>query len=112
MRMKFNSNRLNERVTFCQDTSKSINGLPQKPITEELYSCYACIQDARESDMQTSLTTGSQFIKTIIIRDPRGDFKPNNKHYVIHDRERYQIKYVKKDYQDKSYVRVYCEVVF
>ncbi|MCE5153268.1 head-tail adaptor protein [Staphylococcus hyicus] len=110
--MKFNSNRLNERVTFCHDTSKSINGLPQKPITEELYSCYACIQDARESDMQTSLTTSSQFIKTIIIRDPRGDYKPNNKHYVIHDGERYQIKYVKKDYQDKSYVRVYCEVVF
>lgn len=79
---------------------------------EELYSCYACIQDARESDMQTSLTTSSQFIKTIIIRDPRGDYKPNNKHYVIHDGEKYQIKYVKKDYQDKSYVRVYCEVVF
>ncbi|RAA65562.1 head-tail adaptor protein, partial [Burkholderia multivorans] len=58
--MKFNSNRLNERVTFCEDISKSINGLPQKPVLQELYSCYAAIQDARESDTQTSISTGSK----------------------------------------------------
>lgn len=110
--MKFNSNRLNERITFCEDVSKSIKGLPQKPITQELYSCYACVQDARESDTQTSLTTGSQFIKTLIIRDPRGDYMPSNKHYVLHDNQHYQVKYVKKDYEDKSYMRIYCEVVF
>ncbi|MDN6261294.1 MAG: head-tail adaptor protein [Staphylococcus simulans] len=109
--MKFNSNRLNERVTFCEDISKSINGLPQKPVPQELYSCYAAIQDARESDIQTSINTGSKFIKTIIIRDPRGEYKPNNKHYVLHEGERYDIIYVKKDYQDKAFIRVYCEVI-
>ncbi|MTV20651.1 phage head completion protein [Staphylococcus delphini] len=109
--MRFNPNRLNERVTFCEDTSQSIKGLPQRPITKELYSCFACIQDSKESDTQTSLTTGTQFIKTVIIRDPRGDYQPNNKHYIIHDGQKYPIKYVKKDYQDKSYLRIYCEVV-
>ncbi|NGW50990.1 head-tail adaptor protein, partial [Staphylococcus aureus] len=55
--------------------------------------------------------TGSKFIKTIIIRDPRGDYKPSNKHYITHESQRYNIKYVKSDYQDKSYLRVYGEVV-
>lgn len=109
--MKFNSNKLNERVTFCEDISKSVNGLPQRPVTEELYSCYAAVQDAKESDTQTSINNGSKFVKTVIIRDPRGDYYPNNKHYLIHDGERYDIVYVKKDYQDKAFIRVYCEVV-
>lgn len=109
--MKFSSRDLNERVSFNEDVSKSINGLPQRPKPQELYSCYACIQDAQESDTQTSINTGSKFIKTIIIRDPRGDYKPSNKHYVIHDHVRYDVKYYKPDYRDKSFLRVYCEVV-
>lgn len=109
--MKFDSKRLNERIVFCEDVSKSVNGLPAKPKVEELYSCFACIQDSKESDTQTSITTGSKFVKTFIIRDPRGDYKPSNKHYVMHDGMRYNIKYAKPDYEDKSYIRVYCEVV-
>ncbi|MGF2062140.1 phage head completion protein [Mammaliicoccus sciuri] len=109
--MKFNSKELNERISFNEDVSKSINGLPQPPKPEELYSCYACIQDSKESDTQTSINTGSKFIKTFIIRDPRGDYKPSNKHYVIHEGIRYDVKYFKPDYRDKSFLRVYGEVV-
>ncbi|EIS6261389.1 head-tail adaptor protein [Staphylococcus pseudintermedius] len=109
--MRFDSNRLNERVTFYEDVSKSIKGLPQKPITKELYSCYASVQDAKESDTQTSIQNSTEFIKTIIIRDPRGDYKPTNKHYVLHDGNRYDVVYVKKNYQDKSFIRIYCKVV-
>lgn len=110
--MKFNSKDLKERVTFNEDISQSINGLPQPPTPKELYSCYACIQDSKESDTQTSISTSSKFIKTIIIRDPRGDYKPSNKHYVIHDGIRYDIKYIKPDYRDKSFLRIYGEVIF
>lgn len=109
--MKFNSNKLTERIDFCEDISERVNGNPAKPKSKVLYSCYACIQEAKESDTQTNLNTGSKFIKTIIIRDPRGDYKSSNKHYITHESQRYNIKYVKSDYQDKSYLRVYGEVI-
>lgn len=67
--MKFNSNKLNERIDFCEDVSERVNGNPMKPKTKILYSCFACIQESKESDTQTNLNTGSKFIKTIIIRD-------------------------------------------
>ncbi|OFV61101.1 head-tail adaptor protein [Mammaliicoccus sciuri] len=110
--MKFNSNNLNERVSFCEDISKSVNGLPSRPKTVELYNCFACIQDSKETDTQTALSNESKFIKTIIVRDPRGDYKPSNKHYVLHEGYKYNIKYYKPDYIDKSFIRVYCEVTF
>lgn len=109
--MKFNSNKLNERIDFCEDVSERVNGNPMKPKTKILYSCFACIQESKESDTQTNLNIGSKFIKTIIIRDTRGDYKPTNKHYVLHEGQRFNIKYVKPDYQDKSYLRIYGEVV-
>ncbi len=74
-----------------------------KPKTKILYSCFAfCIQESKESDTQTNLNTGSKFIKTIIIRDTRGDYKPTNKHYVLHEGQRFNIKYVKPDYENKK----------
>lgn len=108
--MKFDSHKLTERITFCLEVNKRVNGMPAKSQVEDLYDCYACVQDARESDTQTSLNTGTKLIKTFIIRDPRGDYKPSNKHYILFDEQRYNIVYVKPDYQDKSYLRIYCEV--
>ncbi|MFB2694925.1 head-tail adaptor protein, partial [Staphylococcus aureus] len=36
--MKFNSNKLTERVDFCQDISERVNGNPAKPKSKVLYS--------------------------------------------------------------------------
>ncbi len=32
--MKFNSNKLNERIDFCEDVSERVNGNPMKPKTK------------------------------------------------------------------------------
>ena len=64
--MKFNSNKLTERIDFCEDISERVKRESSKTKVKVLYSCYACIQEAKESDTQTNLNTGSKFIKLLL----------------------------------------------
>lgn len=81
-----------------------------------LYTCWSKIDSVWLKDLEQAKTNGTLEDLTIVIRDPRGTFSPNNKHFLEVKKEgysnkRYQIKSVQPDWQDKQFITVVAELV-
>ncbi|HEY4601257.1 MAG TPA: head-tail adaptor protein [Cerasibacillus sp.] len=80
-----------------------------------LYECFAKVETVWAKDLEQAKTTGTVEDLTISIRDPRSDYRPNNKHYVEIDDiyyrgKRYNIKHVQPDLQNKDFIKVIAGV--
>lgn len=106
---------LNTRVTFYEFAPN--NGPePGESEISILYSCWASADRVRFRDMEQAKANGTLEDVTLIIRDPRGDYIPDNKHYVGIDDgryfgRRYNIKTYQPDLKDKRFMVIIAELV-
>lgn len=76
-----------------------------------LYECFAKVETVWAKDLEQAKATGTVEDLTIFIRDPRSDYRTNNKHYVEIDDiyyrgKRYNIKHVQPDLQNKDFIKI------
>ncbi|MFD9626977.1 phage head-tail adapter protein, partial [Peribacillus muralis] len=61
-------------------------------------------------DMEMAKSNGTLSDITITIRDPQADYIPTNKHILFIDndmyQERYNIKHVQPDLQNKEFIKI------
>lgn len=106
---------LKTRVSFYEFIPKP-GPDPGETEKKELYSCWAKVDSVWLKDLEQAKTNGTLEDLTIVIRDPRGTFPPNNKHFLEVKKEgysdkRYQVKSVQPDWQDKQFITVVAELV-
>ncbi|MDN4525325.1 phage head completion protein [Fictibacillus fluitans] len=84
---------------------------PGEAEKEELYRCWAKVDQVWLRDLELAKSNGTLSDVTLTIRDPMGDFKPSNKHYLSIDDafykdKRYNIKAVQPDLQSRGYINI------
>lgn len=105
---------LKNRVTFYK-LKASDGPMPGEEEPEEVYSCWAKVDEMWLKDMELAKQQGTLTDITIIIRDPRDDYVPTNKDvFSIDDpfykNNEYEIKHVQPDVQDRSYINIVAEL--
>lgn len=105
---------LNTRVTFYEYQEN--NGpMPGDSEHKVLFSCWAKVNEMWLKDVEVAKANGTMNDLTLVIRDPRSDYKPTNKHYIAIDDPfysdvHYNIKHVQPDVLDRSYINVVASV--
>lgn len=106
---------LNTRVSFYEFRA---NAGPEPGETEAftLYECWASVENIWMRDVERAKETGTLEDLTITIRDPRGYFLPQRKHYVglnegSYYGNRYNIKSVRPDLKNKEFITVIAGLV-
>lgn len=113
--MRVGIGELNTRVTFFEFVPNA-GPEPGEAEANLLYSCWASVDKVWMKDMEQAKTNGTLEDLTVIIRDPRGDYIPSNKHYLGIDDgrffgNRYNIKTVQPDMRDKRFMTVIAGLV-
>lgn len=80
-----------------------------------LHISWAKVDQVWLKDMELAKSNGTLTDLTIIIRDPLQDYVPTNKHYVSIDDlnyrdNRYNVKNVMPDIQDKRFITIVAEL--
>ena len=109
---------LNTRVRFFQ-YSPNEGPEPGETETAVLWECWAEVYEPSVKDIESLSTTNLLYSVTVLIRDTRGEFKPNNKHYLaILDESytdndgnhvRFNIKKIHPDAKNKQMIKVVAE---
>lgn len=89
---------------------------PGEKEKEILFECFAKVDEMWLKDLEIAKQNGTTSDVTIIIRDPMRDYIPTNKHYLsiddpIYEDNRYNIKHVQPDVQDRNFINVVAELV-
>lgn len=110
---------LNTRIKFFE-YAPSPGPEPGEIEKRLLWECWAEVYEPSIKD-QESLSAGRfRYAVTVRIRDPRREYKPNNKHYisVLADAYkesgeyiRFNIKKIQPDLKDKRFIKVVAEAV-
>ncbi|PWA08656.1 phage head-tail adapter protein [Pueribacillus theae] len=112
-----NASDLNTRIQFFE-YAPSDGPEPGEVEKRQLWECWAEIYEPSMKDIE-SLSTNVLYSVTARIRDPRGEYKPSNKHYLAvlddayQDDEgnyvRFNIKKMHPDVKDKRFIKVVAE---
>jgi hypothetical protein len=107
---RIHSGELRTRVTFYEFAADE-GPLPGEKEKNILYETWAKIDEVWSKDIEQAKSNGTLSDLTITIRDPRGVFFPENKHYVqVHSPEyehlRYNVKLAQPDLQNRDFIKV------
>lgn len=107
---RLKSGDLRTPVTFYEYTENA-GPMPGQKEKKELFKCMAKVDEIWLKDMELAKQNGTVSDVTIIIRDPIGSYVPTNKHYVsiddpIYKDNRYNIKHVQPDVQDRRFINI------
>ncbi|MGG3383077.1 phage head completion protein [Heyndrickxia faecalis] len=93
------------------------NDGPEPGETEKqvLYNAWAKVDSVWLKDLETAKANGTLSDLTITIRDPQGDYRPTNKHYISVEvpeywDKRYNVKSVQPDLQNRDFLTIVAEV--
>ena len=106
---------LNTRVTFYKFEAPD-GPEPGESEMHMLYSCWAAIDKVWMRDVEQAKTNGTLEDITLVIRDPKGDYIPDNLDYIGIDDgrylgNRYNIKTVQPDLNDKRFMLIIAGLV-
>lgn len=81
-----------------------------------VYKAWAKVDEVWMKDLEIAKSNGTLSDITIIMRDPQGEFIPNNKHYISIDasdyqEKRYNVQHVQPDPQEHSFINVIARLV-
>lgn len=101
-------------VTFYEFVPKE-GPLPGQTEKRTLFESWAKIDEVWMKDLELAKSNGTLSDVTIRIRDPLEEFRPTNKHYLSIDDpdykdNRYNIKAVHPDMQDRRFIRIVAGV--
>ncbi|MEM5014108.1 phage head closure protein [Niallia taxi] len=104
----------NTRITFYEYVAND-GPEPGEKIKSVLYGCWAGIEEVWTKDLELAKANGTLSDLTIKIRDPRGTYRPSNKHYVSiqspeYAGQHFNIKHVSPDIRNKREIRIVAEV--
>src|SRR5699024_8604009 len=111
--------KLKTPVTFYKFVPKE-GLLPGEEEKEELFFSWAKVDEMWLRDAELAKQNGTMTDLTITIRDPQSDYIPKDGHYVsvddLHYKDnrynkdnRYKIKHVQPDVQDRSFINIIAE---
>lgn len=111
---RLRSGDLRTPVTFYE-YQENDGPMPGEKPKKHLFKCLAKVDEMWLKDMEVAKQNGTISDVTIIIRDPIGSYVPTNKHYLsiddpIYKDNRYNIKHVQPDVQDRSFINIVAEV--
>lgn len=97
-------------VTFYEYVENT-GPMPGEKEKKILFQCQAKVDEMWLKDMELAKQNGTVSDVTIIIRDPIGSYIPSNKHYMsiddpIYKDNRYNIKHVQPDVQDRNFINI------
>lgn len=107
---RLKSGDLRTPVTFYEYVENT-GPIPGQKEKKELFKCMAKVDEIWLKDMELAKQNGTVSDVTIIIRDPIGSYIPTNKHYMsiddpIYKDNRYNIKHVQPDVQDRQFINI------
>lgn len=107
---RLKSGDLRTPVTFYEYVEKE-GPMPGQKEKKILFQCLAKVDEMWLKDMEIAKQNGTISDVTIIIRDPIGSYIPSNKHYIsiddpLYKDNRYNIKHVQPDVQDRSFINI------
>lgn len=107
---RLKSGDLRTPVTFYEYVEKE-GPMPGQKEKKILFQCLAKVDEMWLKDMEIAKQNGTISDVTIIIRDPIGSYTPSNKHYIsiddpLYKDNRYNIKHVQPDVQDRSFINI------
>lgn len=84
---------------------------PGETVDTELFRTWASVDEVWTKDIELAKSTGTLTDVTIYIRDPRGDYMPDNRDYFEIDAQgyhgkQYAIEDVKPNLRDRRLVRI------
>ncbi len=111
---RVNSGDLRTPVTFYELEPKD-GPEPGEDEKKVLYNAWAKIDSVWLKDLETAKVNGTLTDLNITIRDPLDDYSPTNEHYVSIDHpmyrdNKYNVKSVQPDLQNKDFITVVAEL--
>ncbi|WP_217588742.1 head-tail adaptor protein [Lentibacillus saliphilus] len=90
--------------------------LPGEGEQKILFNAWAKVDEVWMKDLELAKQNGTASDLTITIRDPQPDYRPTNKHYISIDDpyyrdNRYNVKHVQPDMQNKDFIKVVAGLV-
>lgn len=103
------------RVTFFEYEPNK-GPMPGEKPKKILYECWAKVDEVWLKDLELAKSNGTLSDLTITIRDPGSEYMPRNKHYLsiksdYYKGQKFNIKHVRPDIQNKEYIRIVAELV-
>ncbi|HDP6031881.1 TPA: head-tail adaptor protein [Staphylococcus aureus] len=106
---KITTRRLKTRVYFYEYVENADPEAGEKE-GKLLYSCWASVDGVWLRELEQAISNGTQNDIRIYIRDPRGDYLPNEEHYLEIEskyfRSRLNIKQISPDLDNKDFIMI------
>lgn len=116
--MSLDTSDLNTRIQFFEYVAAD-GPEPGEVEKNVAWECWAEVYEPSMKDIESLSTTNVLYSVTVRFRDPRGEYKPTNKHYLAvldesyKDDEgnyvRFNIKKIHPDVKDKRFIKVVAE---